>query len=84
MKETRKGHIYRVVESLGMGYIADRINDQLWPFRFSQIAGYAGQYADEIGLAATAAVTFTLENGALNRVIFDFSLDKSLTASTSN
>ncbi len=84
MTETRKGHIHRVVESLGMGYISDPINDQLWSFRFSQIAGYSGQYADEIGLAAPVPVTFTLQDGTLNRVIFDFSLDKSLTASTSN
>ena len=63
--ETRKGHIHRIVTVLGMGYIAEPETDQLWPFLFSQLKGYAGQDPDEIGLVAQAQVTFTLRDGAL-------------------
>ena len=83
MTETRKGHIHRIVESLGMGYIAEPEKDRLWAFRFSQLEGYGGQYPEEMGLIPDAKVTFMLEDGALSRLRLDIS-SKTLAHSASN
>lgn len=81
--ETRKGHIHRIVESLGMGYIAEPENDRLWPFLFSQIAGYAGEYPEEIGLSDEVPVEFTVNGDILVNVMFAIS-KKSFVQSNAN
>ena len=83
MIETRKGYIHRIVESLGMGYIAEPENDRLWPFLFSQIAGYGGQYPEEIGLTEDVPVEFTVNGDALVTVMLAIS-EKSFVQSNAN
>ena len=68
MLEPRKGHILRIVESLGMGYIAEPENDCIWPFQFTQIQGYGGQNPENFGLVPKFAVDFYLREGELVEV----------------
>jgi len=75
--EHRKGHVYRIVETLGMGYIADAENDRLWPFLFSQVKGYSGQEIEKLGLVGMAPVSFLLEQGKLIQITFRVS-DKTM------
>jgi len=78
--EKRKGYIHRIVETLGMGYIAEPENDRIWPFLFSQLDTYRGQDPESIGLAPRSAVSFLLRDGALVEVI----AEKALAHSGSN
>ncbi len=66
-----------------MGYIADPEKDRLWPFLFSQIAGYGGQYPEEIGLSDDVPVEFTVNGDTLVTVMFAIST-KSFVQSNAN
>ena len=66
-----------------MGYIAEPENDRLWPFLFSQIAGYGGQYPEEIGLSDDAPVEFTVNGDTLVTVMLAIS-KKSFVQSNAN
>ena len=74
MNELRKGHIHRIVETLGMGYIAEPESDSVWPFLFSQLRGYSGQDLDQAGVVAKVPVVFRLEDGAIVEVIAEKAL----------
>lgn len=74
MLDKRKGYIYRIVETLGMGYIAEPENDRLWPFLFSQLNAYHGQDLETIGLAPRSPVSFLLQDGALVEVVSEKTL----------
>ena len=58
-----------MVDTLGMGYIAEPESDTVWPFLFCHLRGYAGQDLEVAGVVPRMPVVFRVENGAIVEVI---------------
>lgn len=71
MSQILNGKISRVADDIGIAYVVCESLNKQFVFSYNKIAGYAGQYAKEIGLKKGCYVSFTMEDDIVKTVTID-------------
>ena len=63
----QSGKILRI-ENWGLAFIQDPHSNEIYPFTFDRIQGYAGETVSETGLRVGRSVQFALNKGVVSTV----------------